>query len=120
MPFHDSELRSFHCLVTGMHISHVRFHLSEVFIRFGLLDKRGFVRLQMFHSLVREQCIALPARGFRDMVLGKPVDEIDIRPQQVLDPRHLLNNEIAVMQDEFQIQGGDGLASQTGTICLLV
>jgi hypothetical protein len=52
-----------------MHISHVLFHIPEMFIGSGLLDKRGFIRLHTFQAMIREKRVALPTRGFRDVVL---------------------------------------------------
>ena len=54
-----------------MHIHNIRFHLSEVFIGFGLLDKRGFIRLHTLQAMIREKRVAIPTRGFRDVVLRR-------------------------------------------------
>ena len=100
-----------------MHIPNVCLYLPQVFIGFGLLDKRGFVRLHMFQALIREERIAPPARGFGHMVLREPVDQVDIRSQEVLDARYLTDNEFAVMHHELQVERGESFARSAWTRC---
>jgi hypothetical protein len=84
-----------------MHIHDVCFDSPEMFIGFGLLDESGFVSLHPCQALIREKRIPSPARGFRNMVLREPVKQIDIRSQEMLDARHLADNEITVMHHEL-------------------
>ena len=74
------------------------------------LQKRRPAELHPLEDLVREEGIAPPARGLRDAVFGKAVNQIDIGPQQVFDTCHLLENEIAMMHQELQIKGRKGAA----------
>ena len=103
-----------------MHIPHVCFHLSKVFIGFGLLDKRSFVRLHLFQALIREKCITPLARGFRHMVLREPVDQINVCSQKVRDARHSLEDEFAVMHHELQVECGKCPAGFAWTGCLAI
>jgi len=103
-----------------MHIPNVCLYLPQVFIGFGLLDKSLFVSLHTFEALIREKCVAFPSRGFRHMVLREPVDQVDIRSQKIPDARHLLDNEIAVMHHELQIESGNGPACLARTGCLAI
>jgi len=47
-----------------------------MFIVFGLLNISGLVSLRAFQTLMREEGIALPARGLGDTILRQPVDEV--------------------------------------------
>jgi hypothetical protein len=76
-----------------MHIRDVCFNLSKMFIGFDLLDKSFFVSLHVIQSLIREKRITLPAHRFSDVILREPVDQVYVRPQQILDARHMLDNE---------------------------
>jgi len=101
MPTIFSDLRSFHFLITDVHIPYVGLYFPEMFIGFGLLDKSLLISLHMFQSLIREERLALPTSGLSYVILREPVDQVDIRSQEMPDARHLLNNEFAVMQHEF-------------------
>jgi hypothetical protein len=72
-----------------------------MFIGFALLHRSGFVSLRAFQTLMGEENIALPARGLGDMILCQPMDEVDVCAQQAFDTRHLLDDEIAVMDQEL-------------------
>ena len=100
-----------------MHIHYERFHLPKMLIGFGLLDKSLFVSLHTFEALICKERIPIPACGLSDVILREPVDEIDIRPQQILNARHLLDDEIPVMYHELQIKRGNGLARPARTSC---
>jgi len=84
-----------------MHIPDVCFDIPQMFIGFGLLDKRGFIRLYAFQALIREKCIASPAHRLEYMILTELMDQIDVCTHQIPAARHLLDDEIAVMQNKF-------------------
>ena len=64
-----------------MHIHNVCHHVPEMLIRFRLLNERFLIYLHTLQTITRKQRLPIPARGFSDVVLRKPVDQSDIIPQ---------------------------------------
>ena len=100
-----------------MHIHAVDFHFPQMFIRLGLLEKIIFAVSHMLHDLIRKKRVSFPPRGFGHAILCEAVDEIDIRAQELMDARQLLDNVIAVMHHELQIERGEGFARPAWAGC---
>ena len=103
-----------------MHIHAKDVHISQMLVGFTAFEKTIPAKLHSFQDLIRKERISSPARGFCHMILQESVDQIDICSQQIRDARHLLKDEISMMDHEFQIERGEGLARPAWTRCLAI
>src|ERR1041384_2136440 len=80
-----------------------------------LLNEGSFIGLHAFEHWIRKERISLPSRGFGDMVLREPMDQIDVRSQEVADASDLLNDEAAVVHHELEVKRRESLTCFAGT-----
>ena len=110
LPNKDS-LRLFELVVTPVHVHIDRFDLTQVLVRLHLLISPLQFQIQMSQAGFGDHQIGAPSCCFCDVILREAMNEVDIGADHFTDAAYLLQNVVAVMQNELQVQAGDSLTS---------